>query len=180
MGDLNLILMPFLQNIISFILEPEFKGFLLFVKIIFIVISVLMFSAIIILNIRSSWLNRFILEDLGEVVTLTPYEAKKSFKKWIKIKQRLWSNKEDEYKLAIIEADSLLGDVLEKMGYKGETMTEKLKQIDSIILNNIEQLKEIRKIRNNIVYDPDYKVSLELAKKILAVYEKSFQELDVF
>jgi hypothetical protein len=139
-----------------------------------------MFSAIIILNIRSSWLNRFILEDLGEVVTLTPYEAKKAFKKWIKIKQRLWSDKEDEYKLAIIEADSLLGDVLEKMGYKGETMTEKLKQIDSIILNNIEQLKEIRKIRNNIVYDPDYKVSLELAKKVLAVYEKSFQELDAF
>ncbi len=171
----------FLQkDIISFILNPEFGGALLFIKIIFIAISTLMVVGVIFSLIRTTWFKRFLLEDLVEAFTVTPYGAKKTFKQWTKIQKRLDTGKEDEYKLALIEADNLLDDILKKMGYKGESMGERLKQIDSVILPNIEQVWEAHKIRNNIVHDPDYRLTPDLTKRALVIYEKSFQDLEAF
>jgi len=39
-------------------------------------------------------------------------------------------------------------------------------------------VREIHKIRNNIIHDPTYKLSQEEVKKALAVYEKALIELD--
>lgn len=172
----------FLQgDIISFLLEPQFEGVLLLIKTIFIVASVLLIIAVIIFSlVKSTWLKKFILEDLAEVLTMTPYGAEKAFKEWAKIKQRIDTGKEEEYKLALIEADSLLDDILKRIGYQGESISDRLKQIDLMILPNIEQVWEVHKVRNNIIHDPDYRLTFDVAKKALAIYEKVFQDLEAF
>lgn len=170
----------FQNNIVSFILEPHFKGIFLSIRIIFIIISIVMAGGIVVLLLSSSWLKRFILEDLVETFEKRPYGAKKIFKEWLKIQQRLESDKIDEYKLALIEADGLLDDVLQKMGYKGETMGDRLKQLNATVLPNIEEVLEAHGVRNSVVHDPDYNLTPELAKRVAAVYEKALRSLEVF
>ena len=173
-------IISFQENIIPFILNPEFEGILLYIKTIFIIISLLFVGGIISLLIANTWLKRFIWEDLIETFTARPYGVKKTFKQWAKIQKRLETGKDDEYKLALIEADSLLDDILTRMGYAGDSMGDRLKQIDSTILPNIDQVWEAHKIRNNIVHDPDYKVTSELVKRAMEIYKKAFQDLEAF
>jgi len=166
-----------MNNIFSLITSPTF---LFYLKIVFIVIAVLFLFGIILFLLKSSWLKRRFFEDWTEFFIYRPFGVKKTFKQWAKVLKRLDTGKEADYKLAVIEADGLLGDILEKMGYKGETMAKILEQLDATILPNIEQIWEVHKIRNNVVHDPDYELSLEQARKILGIYEKSFRTLEMF
>jgi len=44
-------------------------------------------------------------------------------------------------------------------------------------LPNLEEARAAHQTRNNIVHDPNYRLSLDEARKILAVYEKSLIDL---
>ena len=166
-----------MNNILSFITSPTF---LFYLKVAFIVIGALFLFGIIFLLSRNSWLKRRFLEDWTEFFIYRPFGVKKTFKQWAKVLKRLETGKEADYKLAVIEADSLLNDILKKMGYKGETMAKILEQLDATILPNMEQIWKVHKIRNNVVHDPDYELSLEQARKILGIYEKTFRTLEMF
>jgi len=166
-----------MNNILSFIISPTF---LFYLKVAFIVIGALFLFGIIFLLSRNSWLKRRFLEDWTEFFIYRPFGVKKTFKQWAKVLKRLETGKEADYKLAVIEADSLLNDILKKMGYKGETMAKILEQLDATILPNMEQIWKVHKIRNNVVHDPDYELSLEQARKILGIYEKTFRTLEMF
>ena len=166
-----------MNNILSFIISPTF---IFYLKIAFIVIGALFLLGIIFLLLKNSWLKRRFLEDWTEFFIYRPFGVKKTFKQWAKVLKRLETGKEADYKLAVIEADGLLNDILKKMGYKGETMAKILEQLDSTVLPDIEQIWEVHKIRNNVVHDPDYELNLEQARKILGIYEKSFRTLEMF
>lgn len=120
------------------------------------------------------------MQDMVEFLTYQSYGVKKIAKIWLKIKRRLEAGSESEYKLAVIEADSMLSDILEKMGFKGETLGNRLKQVTTDILPSIEETWEAHKIRNNIVHDPDYKLTLDQAQKALEIYEQALRDLQVF
>jgi hypothetical protein len=169
-----------LDKIINFILYPQFEGIFLYIKILFIVISLLLIAAIIYFLFINSWLKRFILEDLTETITTRPYGAKRTFKHWNRIQKRMGAKTEDEYRLAIIEADNLLDDVLTKMGYEGDSILDKLNQISETVLPNVKQVLEAHQLRNNIVHDPDYKISPESISKAMDIYEKALHDLEAF
>lgn len=163
----------------QFIISPDFTGWLFWIKIIFLLFIVLMGGFIIFALLRTTWLRRLIIWDLIEILTLHPYGAKKLYKQWIKLKSKLDTGVESECKLAIIEADSILNEVLKKMGFDGETLIEKLEKVPSVILSNIDDIRNAHKIRDNIVYDPDFKLSNDEAKKIMLIYEKALIDLQV-
>lgn len=168
------------DDIIFFIKFPESGGIFLYLKIIFITLAFIFLFGIFVLLSKSSWFKRRFLEDWVEFIAYRPFGVKKTFKQWIKIAKRLETGKEAEYKLAIIGADSLLNDVLEKIGYGGATVSERLQKLDSTVLPIIERVWEAHKIRNNIVHDPDYHLTLDQAKKTLEIYEQAFRDLEMF
>ena len=157
-----------------------FSGIIVYLKIISIILALIFLVGIILLILKNSWLKYRFLENLTEFFIYRPFGVKKTFKEWAKINKRLEAGREADYKLAIIEADSLLNDILAKMGYGGGTITDRLKQIDSNILPNINQVWEVHKIRNNVVHDPDYQLSLSQATKVLSIYEESLRHLEMF
>jgi len=167
-----------MENIIPFITSPTFSGFLLILKISFIVFALVCLAGIIYFVAKSSWLKYRLVQDLVEFFTYRAYGVRKIVKQWVKIKGRLETGLESEYKLAVIEADSLLDEILKRMGYGGETLGEKLKNITSVILPNLEQIWQAHKIRNNIIHDPDYRLNLDEAKRSIAIYEKALTDLD--
>ncbi len=181
MKDIFLSLDKFLsKDMFTFIMHPQFEGVLLYVKVLFIVISLVLLMLIIYLLIKTTWVKIRVSEDLTEFVSYKSSDAKETSKEWDKIIERLESGKETEYKLAVIEADSLLDDTLKRMGYAGETIGDRLKQIDSTIMPDIEQVWEAHKIRNNIVHNPDYHLDYDKAKRVLGIYEEVLKKLEAF
>lgn len=168
------------SNIISFLIYPSFDGVLGIVRIVFIVLSVVMAVSTIILLTKSNYLNASYLEDTAELLTFKPHGVRKITKAWNKIMSRMDTGLESEYKLAVIEGDGVLDDVLKKMGYKGESLGERLEKLTSATLPNIDDIKERHKARTNILHNPDFGLSLDEAKKILAVYEKALENLQAF
>jgi hypothetical protein len=168
----------FPQNLMSFFIYPPESEWLLIVKIVFIVSFLFIIGFIIFALVKSSWLKFLILYDASEFLSFRPFGARKIEKDWRKIIIRLNTGLESEYKLAVIEADNMLNDTLKKMGYKGESPGERLEKLTSATLSNIEEVSAAHKVRNNIIHDPNFKLSLDEARKKLDIFEKAFRDLD--
>ena len=143
-------------------------------------ISVILFLVVFLVLLKTQWLYRRFFEDASEFVKFKSHETSKFLKEWKKILKKQESGSEAEYKLAIIEADSLLDEVLKRMGHTEETIEEKIKTILSSEIKNIEELKEARKTRSSVVYDPDYELALGKTKETLKIYEEALKNLRVF
>jgi len=157
--------------------NPISKIAILVLKVIFIFISLVLFLFIIYFITKTRWFKFRFLETFSEFFTYKPLGSKKITKQWQKIKILLESGLESNYKLAIIEADSLLEENLKKLGYPGETMDEILEKISANIISNIEEVRQAHRIRNNIIHDLDYKLELGETQKIIAIYERSLVSL---
>lgn len=165
------------DKFINFLVYPQFEGWLLVFKIFLILLSFLLAFSIVILLRKTSWLKHNILEDMSEFMGFRPYGMSGKEKSWNKIVVRLETGLESEYKLAVIEADGMLDDVLKVMGYAGENLGEKLKRLTPTVLSNIAEIKETHQLRDNIVHDPDFKLSLDETRKVLSVYEQALRGL---
>lgn len=153
--------------------------FIFYSKIALLTLSVIFIIGIAILLMASNWFKERYFQNLVEIVAYRPYGAKKTFKQWGRVKKRLEKGTESEYKMALIEADGFLIEVLKKMGYKGETANDLLEQVNEKIVPNIQDVRAAHKIRNDLVYSPGQRFDLEQAQKLMAVYEQSFRDLQL-
>lgn len=97
--------------------------------------------------------------------------------KWQKVLEHVNSPSPSDWRLAILEADILLGDMLEKMGYRGEGIGEMLKSIEESDFNTLNNAWEGHKIRNAIAHEgADFLLSQREAKRAIGLYESVFQE----
>lgn len=170
----------FFQNIINFINSPFFQKSLLIAKIEAYVLILFFIIGILYFLRKTSYLRFRFWQDLVEMTTFRSYAVKKIEKQWQSLMKKLESPSEAEWKLAVIEAENILDEVLQRIGFSGESFGERLKQVKPEQLKNLEEVWEAHKIRNNIVHDPDYKLSLDQAKKVLEIYEKALRDLEAF
>lgn len=99
----------------------------------------------------------------------------KSNAKWEKVVAHVLSENPAEWRLAILEADVLLEEVLESAGYKGETLGDKLKAAD---FQTIQYAWDAHKIRNAIAHEgADFLITQREAKRVIGMYEQVFKEL---
>ena len=168
------------SKLISFILEPDFTGLLGLVRGILIIISILMVGSLVFFLFATSWLRQRYMQDFVELSRRRPYFIGNVLKNWKKIQERLKTEQEPEWKLAVIEADNLLDKVLQRMNYGGESLDARLKSLTSATLPNIDQLFEAHKVCRSINLDPDYRLTKEEAEKLTEVYESSLQALEAF
>ncbi|KKR88353.1 MAG: hypothetical protein A3G02_03175 [Candidatus Yanofskybacteria bacterium RIFCSPLOWO2_12_FULL_44_13b] len=103
-----------------------------------------------------------------------PWQAR-----WEEIKRHIDSPKEGEWKFAVIEADALMNDALKRAGFAGETMGERLQNIQSGQIQNLDALWEAHKIRNRLAHDSDYFLRYAEAKRAVSQFEKILKELGV-
>lgn len=99
--------------------------------------------------------------------------------KWGKVQAHINSTNPSDWKLAILECDIMLSDILEKMGYTQESISEKLKSIEPSDFTNIEAAWEAHKIRNQIAHEgSDFLINEREAKRVISLYEAVFQEFE--
>lgn len=84
-----------------------------------------------------------------------------------------------EWRLAILEADNLLSDLLKTLPYTGETVGEKLTNADRKKFTTLEDAWEAHKVRNKIAHEgSEYKLSEHEARKVIGLYKNVFQEFN--
>ena len=100
--------------------------------------------------------------------------------KWEKIIKYANSSNASDWRLAIIEADVMLGELLHTIGYKGESVGEALKLVDKSEFLTIEVAWEAHKIRNAIAHSGgDFQLNERETKRVIALFEEVFKEFQV-
>jgi hypothetical protein len=109
-----------------------------------------------------------------------PFANKAKYAKtWIEIKKRLELGSVASGKIAIIESDKLLGEILEKMGHTGKDTEERMKIVKPGLIIGIEEAAKSHEIFKKIVQDPSYEISLEEIRSTMDAYERVFNGLEL-
>lgn len=164
--------------IYDFIFETDWQKIFFWAKIISGFFSVLFLLGIAILTVKLNLLHQAVkLASEARYVSVIPKRG--LAKKWAEIEKKFKSQSESDLKLAVIEADKILDNLLERMGYHGKTMGERLEQVQPAQFPRLQEVWDAHKIRNNIVHDTDYKLSYGEAERAIKTYEAVLQELEV-
>ncbi len=104
-------------------------------------------------------------------------EAVSKNERWVKTLHYLFSQHPSDWKLAVIEADSMLESLLGTLGFQGETLGDKLKSADQKKFHKLTYAWEAHTIRNKIAHEGvTFALTQREAKRIIALYEEIFKE----
>ena len=98
-------------------------------------------------------------------------------KPWLEIQQKMASITPADWSLAVIQADAVLDSMLKASGYTGDTMGDRLKQINSAELNAIDDVWRAHKIRNRLAHGTSG-ITRSEAEYAIRGYETAFRELN--
>jgi len=166
-----------IKDFIYYISSSQLQDMLFPIKLVFIFFAFFFLVFVIYLMVNSSWLQYKFLEDVTEFFSWQAYGQREMTKQLGKIKKRIESGAESDYKLAIIDADDFLAEVLDNRGYDGKDFQESINKAGRLITPILPDVLNAHEIRNSIVYNPDYKLSVEQAKKILDTYESAIKNI---
>lgn len=97
--------------------------------------------------------------------------------KWEKIIKLSESENTSDWRLAVIESDIILDELLDKLQLPGETMGEKLKAVEQSDFTTIDSAWEAHKFRNMIAHEgSDFLVNQREIRRIISLYEVVFKE----
>lgn len=173
----NLIQIIFSQEITSLL-----NGVLLFLAMFFI--AVIIYSSIRVLEIRKKE-HAHLRHELAEYAHKQKEKEEKEKAKenisrnprWVQVLEYLSSINVSDWKLAVIEADSMLESLMDDLGLKGENLGEKLKAADRDKFKSLTTAWEVHAIRNRIAHEGlNFDLSLHEAKRVIALYEQIFHE----
>lgn len=143
--------MGFGASMIDFFESYKFKEIIFTLKTISLILCILALIAIIFIFLK--------MRALGA-------SKKRTLKKWTKIERKFKSGAKSNYKLAILEADSLYDETLRSVGYDKEKT-----------LSNLEDIKSAKKIKAGIIDSSAFVLSEEKAENALNTYKKGLEEL---
>lgn len=178
-------LFDYIVTFLGYIFNAEvLEGFYVFLSILAVFfIAVIVYTTIRMFEIRAKE-RAHLKHEIAEYAHNQALKEKKAqeegvFKneRWKKVLDYLFSINENDWKLAVIEADSMLFDLLTQLGFKGENLGDKLKEAGAKDFRNLNAAWEVHNIRNKIAHEgASFVLSLHEAKRVIAIYEQIFQE----
>lgn len=98
-------------------------------------------------------------------------------RKWERVEEHINSQNPSDWKFAILEADIILDELLTTIGYRGETMSDKLKSVEKSDFQTIDLAWEGHKVRNYIAHEgTDFLITEREARRVIALYRAVFEE----
>ena len=118
-------------------------------------------------------------EELFYSTLIAPPEATGGVNpRWEHIESLALGASASEWREAIIEADIMLDDALERRGYVGDGVGEKLKSADPSEFRTLQDAWEAHKVRNQIAHEGSaFNISEPIARRTIVRYEAVFREL---
>ena len=100
-----------------------------------------------------------------------------SNKRWEKIVEHIGSDNSSDWRLAILECDIILDEMLTKMSYHGETVADKLKVVEKSDFLSIDKAWEAHRVRNAIAHEgSNFQITDREARRVVSLYEEVFKE----
>jgi len=166
-----------IKDFIYFISSPALQETLFPVKLVFAFFTMFFLAAVVYFMMNSSYIRYQFWEDVTEFISWQAYGLREIANRWKRIQKRVESGAESEYKLALIEADDFLSEMLDERGFKGKNFEELIMNAGNVMLPNFKEILSAHEIRNSIVYNPDYKIDINQVKKLLTVYEEATKNI---
>ncbi len=112
-------------------------------------------------------------------IHLEEMAAKEKLTQWQVVLDHVNSESPAEWKIAILEADDILDEILEDQGYVGNTVAEKLKTMSRTKIASYDDIWEAHKVRNEIAHGGaiDMDLSKKMARDTVAKFGNAFKEL---
>jgi hypothetical protein len=109
--------------------------------------------------------------------TVVAHDIPQTHLRWNRIVEQARGESEQGRRLAILEADIMLNELLDTLGLKGETIADKMKRADRVSFRTIDLAWEAHKIRNKIAHEgAGWHLSEEETQRVIALYERVFRE----
>jgi hypothetical protein len=162
------------------ILFPPVAGWFLAAKIFFILFDLGVVAFIVYVWVTTIYLKRLWVYDFVEFFTYRAYTARFIDKDWNKIKKRLLTKKEAEFKLAVIDADLLVNDVLFRAGFEGKTLADKLESQKAQLFSNLGAMVDADQLYQRIVRDPKAELDYPAAKAAILAFEQGLKDMAAF
>jgi len=108
---------------------------------------------------------------------IIPTKIEQKNNRWKHIQELIKSYNASDWRQAIIEADIMLEEMVDKMGYQGNTIGEKLKSVEKSDFITLDKAWSAHRIRNQIAHDGSaFKLTREVAERTIKEYEMVFKE----
>lgn len=177
-------LSPLFASALSAIQDPSTlwydflsSDFFLMFQFFLVFISVIFFLGIVLMAIKIKGVHKRNKKETA--VRNIRFESIKS-KRWEIVEKHMESDNPAEWKLAVIEADSMLEAMVKKMGYGGTTLGEMLKNIEISDFTTLNDAWQAHKVRNFIAHQgSSYLLSKHQAREVIKLYEKVFKEFEL-
>lgn len=114
-----------------------------------------------------------------KAIPIEKEEAEGRMVQWKVVLEHVISENPAEWKLAILEADNMLDEILEEQGYLGDTLADKLKSMSPTRLTSYNEVWEAHKLRNQIAHGGAMEMDLtkKMARDAVAQFGNAFKEL---
>jgi hypothetical protein len=98
-------------------------------------------------------------------------------KRWESVKEHINTDNPNDWRQAIIDADIILDDLLTRLGYRGESIGEKLKRAHKGDFVTLDDAWEAHKVRNQIAHEgTHFEINQHQAKRTIEHYRRVFEE----
>jgi len=94
----------------------------------------------------------------------------KNVKTWRKIQDRMKTGNISQYKAAVLESDTLVDEVLGRLGFAGSNMVERLASATDVQIEGREKLLWAHEVRNKIIRDEYFQLDEKTAEEAVEIY----------
>lgn len=97
--------------------------------------------------------------------------------KWRRVTEHASSDSPNDWRVAIMEADIMLDELLDSLGYAGATIADKLKTARPETFRSIEDAWDAHRVRNAIAHrGSDFVLTKRVTQETIAQYKQVFEE----
>lgn len=86
----------------------------------------------------------------------------------------------DSMRLAVIEADAMVDDVLKDLNFPGDHLADRLSYLDAKEIKTLNNLWDAHRLRNDIVHSPSRRLTVREGMSAIEKYKAFFNELKIF
>ncbi|NQU82520.1 MAG: hypothetical protein HQ539_01060 [Parcubacteria group bacterium] len=167
------------KTALRWVLSSELQRDLFPLKIIFVLFGIGFLIMIVYFIARTSYMDWWFMGFLKDFLFPKIFAKKLIIKKWKKIKKGLEKDFEEQWKLTVVEGANLVDRILKDAGYAGDDLGERLKRVDEEEIINLEQLKKAQLITEEIITNPDYKLTKHKAEAIINAFDRSLTDMNI-
>ena len=172
-------ILEFLKQFLAFLLNPKFW---LILGIISSLLSILFIALIVYSLVRMYEIQKHEKEEIEHEIYLAllrnQEHEQKTNPRWHYILTLIESPNESDWRVGIIEGDSMLEEQLRAKGFQGETVNDLLKDAKEGGLLSVQNAWDAHLIRNKIAHEgSDFSISQVEARRVTRLFQSVFEEL---